>query len=576
MANNEYVNRVDFGGETLIDISDTTAEPEDVIEGQTFYTKSGAPATGTLGDATTTTHGLMSAADKVKLDEMDSKKAPIIIDFKSGNLIVISDGVPGLKPYDMKVSFTSKQAGSGDPSPTNIRSITGLTGINIYRLGKNIFNKDAIDTNKGYVLNNYLTVNGDESGSPNYDISEYISVVPETNYTISGISGGNPSICFYDSEKNFISGSSYSGFTSKFAASPSNAMYCRVSVPKENVDILQLEVGEIATAYEPYSGIIIPISWQSEAGTIYGGELNVLTGILTVNMVRADMGSATWTIGTNGNVHWFKSSRILTGAKILSSNSYAAHIVSDRFKNIQAAKIYSGEADDNTIAQESVSLVDSNLRVKATSYNDDTDAFKAAMDGVYVYYELATPLTYQLTPIQITLLTGTNTIWTDADNIQITYPVDTKKYVDAGVRDVQTAGTSILQDGIADIPFATSAIPGIVKIGNGVGMSSSGQIRINSAGDSYLKAGSDLYYPVVPGRQHTSVFYALAKLAGVDLANETVTVGQYPNSAQNAIKAMLGITEIPAATSTDEGKVLRVVNGEWSAVSLPSVSEVSW
>ena len=69
MANNEYVNRVDFGDETLIDISDTTAEPEDVIEGQTFYTRNGAPATGTLGDATTTTHGLMSAADKVKLDE---------------------------------------------------------------------------------------------------------------------------------------------------------------------------------------------------------------------------------------------------------------------------------------------------------------------------------------------------------------------------------------------------------------------------------------------------------------------------------------------------------------------------
>ena len=39
---------------------------------------------------------------------------------------------------------------------------------------------------------------------------------------------------------------------------------------------------------------------------------------------------------------------------------------------------------------------------------------------------------------------------------------------------------------------------------------------------------------------------------------------------------MFGITEIPAATSVNEGKVLRVVNGEWSAVSLPSVSEVSW
>lgn len=68
MANNEYVNKVDFGNDTIIDISNTTAEAGDVLQGQTFYTRSGAPATGTLGDATTSTHGLMSAADKIKLD----------------------------------------------------------------------------------------------------------------------------------------------------------------------------------------------------------------------------------------------------------------------------------------------------------------------------------------------------------------------------------------------------------------------------------------------------------------------------------------------------------------------------
>lgn len=70
MANNEYINKVVFGNDTLMDITDTTAEAGDVIEGQVFYTKSGAPATGTLGDATTSTHGLMSTADKTKLDSI--------------------------------------------------------------------------------------------------------------------------------------------------------------------------------------------------------------------------------------------------------------------------------------------------------------------------------------------------------------------------------------------------------------------------------------------------------------------------------------------------------------------------
>lgn len=35
-------------------------------------------------------------------------------------------------------------------------------------------------------------------------------------------------------------------------------------------------------------------------------------------------------------------------------------------------------------------------------------------------------------------------------------------------------------------------------------------------------------------------------------------------------------TELPAVTSSDDGKVLRVVNGEWSAESLPSASGVSF
>ncbi len=71
MANNEYVNKVLFGNTTVMDISDTTAETEDVIEGQVFYTKSGAPTVGSLGDATTSTHGLMSVEDKVKLDNIN-------------------------------------------------------------------------------------------------------------------------------------------------------------------------------------------------------------------------------------------------------------------------------------------------------------------------------------------------------------------------------------------------------------------------------------------------------------------------------------------------------------------------
>lgn len=62
------VNKVQFGNTTIMDITDTTASTEDVLDGEVFYTSGGTRSVGSLGDATQSTHGLMSATDKTKLD----------------------------------------------------------------------------------------------------------------------------------------------------------------------------------------------------------------------------------------------------------------------------------------------------------------------------------------------------------------------------------------------------------------------------------------------------------------------------------------------------------------------------
>lgn len=62
------VNKVELGDETLIDLTGDTASESDVLLGKTFHLASGVQGTGTLGVATQSTDGLMSAADKTKLD----------------------------------------------------------------------------------------------------------------------------------------------------------------------------------------------------------------------------------------------------------------------------------------------------------------------------------------------------------------------------------------------------------------------------------------------------------------------------------------------------------------------------
>ena len=61
------------------------------------------------------------------------------------------------------------------------------------------------------------------------------------------------------------------------------------------VSNFQAEFGSSATTYEPYTGRTIPISWADEAGTVYGGSLDVLSGVLRVYPYYASYNGETLT-----------------------------------------------------------------------------------------------------------------------------------------------------------------------------------------------------------------------------------------------------------------------------------------
>ena len=54
----------------------------------------------------------------------------------------------------------------------------------------------------------------------------------------------------------------------------------------------------------------------------------------------------------------------------------------------------------------------------------EATTFGAAMDGVQLVYELATPLVIQLTPTEIQMLLGDNTIWNDVGDMTLEYLAD--------------------------------------------------------------------------------------------------------------------------------------------------------
>lgn len=115
-------------------------------------------------------------------------------------------------------------------------------------------------------------------------------------------------------------------------------------------------VAKVDNDYQPYGYDEYPCDWLAQAGTVYGGTVDVVTGVLTVD--RASISSY--------------AGETLPGAWI-----------SDR-------DVYAPGTSPTT--------------------------------GAQVVYELATPLTYQLTAQEVQMLLGENYVWSSSgDTVSVTY-----------------------------------------------------------------------------------------------------------------------------------------------------------
>ena len=113
------------------------------------------------------------------------------------------------------------------------------------------------------------------------------------------------------------------------------------------------------------------------------------------------------------------------------------------------------------------------------------------------------------------------------------------------VDDVQINGTSILSNGVANIPIANTNSPGVAGVNQDYGTGIYSRIiYVRCANSTDIKQASHGYRPIAPAGQHESVFYGLAKAAGDSTQSASANaVGTYTEAAKTAIRAMLGVTD---------------------------------
>jgi hypothetical protein len=147
--------------------------------------------------------------------------------------------------------------------------------------------------------------------------------------------------------------------------------------------------------------------------TVYGGSVNFKTGEVTVTHGMADLGSLNWVYNLRLGFSSDTLTDIKTGLCALACSELSFYSKSFIWGNISNIPNYS-------IAK---NAGNKDLYVKDTDYTDAA-AFKTAMSGVQLCYELATPTTLTLTPAELELLKGNNTITANGAEISIEYYPD--------------------------------------------------------------------------------------------------------------------------------------------------------
>lgn len=359
----------------------------------------------------------------------------------SGSVVSFSDG----STYPLSkcvVSIEPVQAGSGEPSPTNIRPISGWTEANVVRCGVNVWDEE---TQLGYydAGNGSYTAYNQEICSKNF-----IAIKPNTKYRGVGGFTGRSSLVYYDKNKSYIGWGRPAGtFTT-----PSNAYYIQLNFGSDygttyNNDT-SINYPSTDTAYHAYQGNTYTISFSS-AGTVYGGTLDVLTGDLVVDRAMVDLGSPTWGY-TNGRFYYNP-----TNAKVYTQGE-VANLLCSQYPTSR----YSSQAD-NTISSYARYIY-----VRADSYGRDITAFKQAMSGVQLVYELDTPQTYTLTATQISTLLGNNTIYADTGDISVEYVKEPFEGIYDNDKVQQTNTTANIDYRVLLSGSANNNVGGVAKQGN--------------------------------------------------------------------------------------------------------------
>ena len=312
-------------------------------------------------------------------------------------------------PLGVKVSWEPVQEGSGDPSPDNIRPISGRDAVSVTRCGKNLCNFGRDIELNGVPINMKQTLDLTGTFTISFTCTNLVTERPQAALLYTVVDGVSKYIGYVEDTRV----KTYTGHITEIGI-------LNYGNATGTINTIQLELGSTATPYEPYTGSTTDIALPE---TVYGGTLDVETGVV---MVEKKLRTLT---GDEAYAAYSYVDAFMLGVfdgVVTTDNSRTTEWKCTHFpsKPFYETDYFNGAAD--AFAQEGGSSYMVAFR-KSGIAKGDVDAFKAWIKSQYdsgtpvqFWYELKTPYTIQLTEQQIAALSGVNTLYTDAGTLTVT------------------------------------------------------------------------------------------------------------------------------------------------------------
>lgn len=348
--------------------------------------------------------------------------------FNESGAMVACKPLEGL-PLEVVSHIVPKQAGSGDPSLTNIRPITGYDSVKLSRTGKNLLAypyQETTNTNYGMswldngdgsiTLNGTTTVDWLTFCFHTGENLKKIRFVPGATYIFNAPPTGLSFVVAYKDEtgkEHYVAPGQVIAWGDGYELTLCYLQINYAGTTFNNVTFYpQIELGTVATPFEPYKGDTFTIDIGQ---TVYGGKFNWQTGELTIDRETLvfDGGNIhfDWFGYTNGNAFGFRRIKpsatwesLCSHLKAKFTQTYGDIIITD--VNVDGLMAY----DQHFTSEQEANAWLAEQYANGTPFT--------------VCYELRNPITIQLTPQEILALSGTNVLSSSTGDTDVSGKAD--------------------------------------------------------------------------------------------------------------------------------------------------------